>query len=60
MRFPTNDRELAHLNVRIPERVLERLEATAFESGDRLEDAVRRMLEIGLDTYNGQEARRAA
>jgi len=55
-----NPHELVQLSVQIPERVLTRLEATAYEQGVRLPEVIKSMLELGLDTHNGQEVRRAA
>lgn len=60
MQLPKNKHEIVNLNVLLPDHVVDRLEATAREQGRRLPDLVQAMLELGLDTYNGQEARRAA
>lgn len=60
MQVPINSHESANLNVLVPQHVLARLEATAHEQGRRLPDVIRAILELGLDTYNGQEVRRAA
>ncbi len=60
MRNKAHAHDLVHLSVQVPERVLGRLEATAYEQGVRLPEIIAAMLELGLDTHNGQEVRRAA
>ncbi|MDA0368695.1 MAG: hypothetical protein O3C65_09115 [Proteobacteria bacterium] len=60
MRPPKNFDDRVHLSVQLPESTVARLEATAFREGVRLPAMILAILELGLDTHNGQEVRRAA
>lgn len=58
--YHTTRDKLVPLDVRLPEAVIARLEATAYREGVRLSDMIQTIIETGLDTHNGQEIRRAA
>ena len=60
MMYQTTRDNLVPLDVRLPEAVIARLEATAYREGVSLSDMIRAIIETGLDTHNGQEIRRAA